>query len=582
MSRNSNQLSVAELLARNGQQPAANGGGRRRRGGRGLSVDDLSGDIPVVERNGSAHAAPDEGEAESAAEESAARTAEAGDPAGRGFGAQNYAGEQVSYAAPDPNNSPMSGPITVYNPLEPYQVGPAGAGAPARLGDPDSNGRDQFPQFPPADESRRSGRRRRPDPDDDFAAEAYYADEAPENPSGETGPPAPGGGRAARRRAAEAAEAAATEFAPEPEAPVDYGPRPGTADFGRSPMPAGVPDFGGPDAGPSWPGRGFDGPPRLGPPGAAPPTEAWQAPIDDSRPKLERRRRGERPLPEPASWPDPAEAENADPHTVAWSPADQGMRLRAGLQGLEPPPLETPDHGDFRGPGSRNGRPVPPAPGMPAPDFGPEQGLHPEQGFAPGRDFDPGFGQDPGFGPDPGFAKTDIFATDVHGPMRPHPGAVSSDEQFETGDFEPEYEPDDYDDSEEVLGRENRLDRTRSALIGRFGSAGGKFAATKAGFGAAVRTGDRETTDDPRKQWMVLGAQSVGAAIAGMLAFKGFEMLWEAQPLVALALAVVVILGLVALVRILRRGDDMFSTVIAVVVGVFVTLGPLAFLLSTG
>jgi hypothetical protein len=67
-----------------------------------------------------------------------------------------------------------------------------------------------------------------------------------------------------------------------------------------------------------------------------------------------------------------------------------------------------------------------------------------------------------------------------------------------------------------------------------------------------------------------------------MLAFKGFEMLWEGQPLAALALAVVVILGLVALVRILRRGDDMFSTVIAVIVGVFVTLGPLALLLSTG
>ncbi|NUS95033.1 MAG: hypothetical protein HOQ36_21920, partial [Nocardia sp.] len=173
MSRNSNQLSVAELLARNGQQPAA-GGGRRRRGGRGLSVDDLSGDIPAVERNGSAHAAPDESDTD----EPAGYAAEAD---GTGFGAQTYAGEQVSYAAPDPNNSPMSGPITVYNPLEPYPAGPAGDGAPARLGDPDSfaDGRDQFP---PVEESRRSGRRRRPDPDDDFAAEGYYANETPETP----------------------------------------------------------------------------------------------------------------------------------------------------------------------------------------------------------------------------------------------------------------------------------------------------------------------------------------------------------------------------------------------------------------
>ncbi|WP_327149429.1 hypothetical protein [Nocardia sp. NBC_01329] len=592
MSRNSNQLSVAELLARNGQQPASSGG-RRRRGGRGLSVDDLSGDIPAVERNGSAHAAPDEADAAYAAEDPAAYAAEAGDPAGNDFGvpggsdygAQSYAGEQVSYAAPDPNNSPMSGPITVYNPLEPYQAGPAGAGAPARLGDPDSfaDGRDQLP---PAEESRRSGRRRRPDPDDDLAAEADYANETPD-PSWETDPATPGGGRAARRRAAEAAEAAAVaDSVPEPEAAADYGLPAGPADFGRTPLPSGIPDFGGPDAGPSWPGQGFDGPPRLGPPDAAPPTEAWQTHPDDSRPKLERRRRGERPLPEPASWQESPEAGNGDQHTVAWSPTDQGMRLHAGLQGLEPPQHETPDHGEFRAPGPRNGRPVPPAPGMPALDFGPDQGFHPDQRFGP----DPGFGQDPGFGPgpdfgpDPGFAKTDIFATDAHGPMRPHPHPVPPGEQFETGDFEPEYDPDadDYDHPEDTPDDENRLGRARSALSDRFGAAGGKFAATKARLGAAARTPDRETTDDPRKQWMILGAQSVGSAIAGMLAFKGFEMLWEAQPLAALALAVVVILGLVALVRILRRGDDMFSTVIAVVVGVFVTLGPLAFLLSTG
>ncbi|MEV0367665.1 hypothetical protein [Nocardia fusca] len=581
MSRNSNQLSVAELLARNGAQPAS-GGGRRRRGGRGLSVDDLSGDIPVVERNGSAHAAPDEADEEYSA-------AEAGDPAGNGFDAQGYGGEQVSYAAPDPNNSPMSGPITVYNPLEPYAPGPAADGAPARLGDPDPYASDRE-QFPSAEEApRRGGRRRRAEPDDDFAA---FADEpgagAQPNQSWETGPPTPGGGRAARRRAAEAAEAAAAAepVAPaEPEAPADYVLPPGPGDFGRSPAP----DFGGPDLGPPWPGQGFDGPPRLGPPGAAPPTEAWPAPeppAGDPRPKLERRRRGARPLPEPAPFPESSDEPNGDQTTVVWSPAEQGMRLRAGLQGLETPPHDAPD---FGGPGARNGRPAGPMPPPPGPDFGPDQGFGPgrrfgtDPGFAPDPGYGPdqGYGSDPRFDPDPGFAKTDIFATDVHGPMRPL--SPTSGEQYETGEFEPDFDPDadDYDDPEDTAG-ENRLGRARSALSGKFGAAGDKFAATKAKFGAGARPTDRETTEDPRKQWIVLGAQSVGAAIGGMLAFKGFEMLWEGQPLVALALAVVVILGLVALVRILRRGDDMFSTVIAVVVGVFVTLGPLAFLLSTG
>ncbi|MFF2085056.1 hypothetical protein ACFVVM_14875 [Nocardia sp. NPDC058176] len=94
-------------------------------------------------------------------------------------------------------------------------------------------------------------------------------------------------------------------------------------------------------------------------------------------------------------------------------------------------------------------------------------------------------------------------------------------------------------------------------------------------------TGGGSAESDNRRQWLILAGQSAGAAVAGMLLFKGFETLWETMHWVALALAMVVILGLVALVRVLRRTDDIFSTVIAVVVGVFVTLGPLAFLLST-
>ncbi|WP_410870929.1 hypothetical protein [Nocardia sp. A7] len=118
--------------------------------------------------------------------------------------------------------------------------------------------------------------------------------------------------------------------------------------------------------------------------------------------------------------------------------------------------------------------------------------------------------------------------------------------------------------------------RAASRLSGN--RAGGSVASRAARVSSMARGGD---DNDIRRQWMILGAQSLGAAVAGMLLFKGFETLWESMALVALALATVVILGLVALVRILRRTDDIFSTVIAVVVGVFVTLGPLAFLLST-
>ncbi|MGV9299502.1 hypothetical protein [Amycolatopsis sp. NPDC003676] len=51
----SKQLSVAELLARNAAQgaspPASGGGGRRRRSGRGLSVNDLTGENAAVRPN---------------------------------------------------------------------------------------------------------------------------------------------------------------------------------------------------------------------------------------------------------------------------------------------------------------------------------------------------------------------------------------------------------------------------------------------------------------------------------------------------------------------------------------------------
>lgn len=94
-----------------------------------------------------------------------------------------------------------------------------------------------------------------------------------------------------------------------------------------------------------------------------------------------------------------------------------------------------------------------------------------------------------------------------------------------------------------------------------------------------------EPAEDPEKikrAWWIQVGQWLAAGVSGVLLFKGFEVLWVHLAMVALALAVTVILGLVALVRILRRTDDVLSLAIAVVVGVFVTLGPLAFTLRTG
>ncbi|OYD68735.1 hypothetical protein [Rhodococcus sp. OK302] len=101
-----------------------------------------------------------------------------------------------------------------------------------------------------------------------------------------------------------------------------------------------------------------------------------------------------------------------------------------------------------------------------------------------------------------------------------------------------------------------------------------------------VATEDAETAESDNRssirEWAMLAGQVVVALIIGGAMFKGFEKLWDMLPWVALVLALIVIVGLVAVVRVLRKTDDITSFVIAVVVGMIVTLGPLAFLLTSG
>lgn len=74
--------------------------------------------------------------------------------------------------------------------------------------------------------------------------------------------------------------------------------------------------------------------------------------------------------------------------------------------------------------------------------------------------------------------------------------------------------------------------------------------------------------------------QSIVAVAFGAGLFIAFEQLWRWNNIVALVLSVLVILGLVVGVRIVRKTEDIASTLIAVAVGALVTLGPLALLQS--
>ena len=94
-----------------------------------------------------------------------------------------------------------------------------------------------------------------------------------------------------------------------------------------------------------------------------------------------------------------------------------------------------------------------------------------------------------------------------------------------------------------------------------------------AGHGAPERSG--------ASQWLILVAQVLASAVAGAALFIGFQLLWGDLPWVAFALAIIVIVGLVAMVRVLRRSNDTVSIALAVIVGLGVTCGPLLLRLVT-
>jgi hypothetical protein len=76
--------------------------------------------------------------------------------------------------------------------------------------------------------------------------------------------------------------------------------------------------------------------------------------------------------------------------------------------------------------------------------------------------------------------------------------------------------------------------------------------------------------------------QSILAVAFGAGLFVAFDQLWRWNAVVALVLSVLVILGLVVGVRVVRKTEDIASTLIAVAVGALITWGPLVLSLQAG
>jgi hypothetical protein len=91
-------------------------------------------------------------------------------------------------------------------------------------------------------------------------------------------------------------------------------------------------------------------------------------------------------------------------------------------------------------------------------------------------------------------------------------------------------------------------------------------------------TAPSEASSFLRAAWVI--GQCIIAVAFGAGLFIAFDQLWKWNNIVALVLSVLVILGLVVGVRVVRKTEDIGSTLIAVAVGALVTLGPLALLQS--
>ncbi|NMO03884.1 hypothetical protein HH308_21965 [Gordonia sp. TBRC 11910] len=85
----------------------------------------------------------------------------------------------------------------------------------------------------------------------------------------------------------------------------------------------------------------------------------------------------------------------------------------------------------------------------------------------------------------------------------------------------------------------------------------------------------------PVMQWLLLIGQTIVGLAVGAALFWGFTELWKWNVIFALVLAAVVIFGIVTLVHVVRRRHDLISTLLALGVGLIVTIGPLVLLASS-
>ncbi|AIJ20523.1 hypothetical protein [Amycolatopsis methanolica] len=269
--------------------------------------------------------------------------------------------------------------------------------------------------------------------------------------------------------------------------------------------------------------------------------DGLDAPVDPDAPPAGGRATGTFPPPRRPRRAPARATPPPDPSTEQFEPVGEVKPAEEPAPDAPPAGLSAPPAGLQRW---RRGREETPA------EEETEVGLMPPVRDAPDADEPTGFHAPPhlpGRPPqdDPGEA---LEATGFHDPF-----ADDDDDVNEFGDFGPAEEaaeqPYDYDD-------EPAADADEPA-----------------------RAKKREAEPSPAKQWLSMAGQLAGGVVGGAAVWLGFNWLWGQIPAAALIAALVVIVGLVWIVRRIRRADDIQTTVLAVLVGLVVTVSPAALLL---
>ena len=107
-----------------------------------------------------------------------------------------------------------------------------------------------------------------------------------------------------------------------------------------------------------------------------------------------------------------------------------------------------------------------------------------------------------------------------------------------------------------------------------------KTLTSKAATSKDAQTGDSDDVDgrSPAKAWLLVIGEAILGLAVGVGLFWGFTELWRWNVYFALVLAVLVIFGIVSFTHAVRHSRDLFTTLLALGVGLIVTIGPLVLL----